>query len=389
LVLDCCHAAGVVEDCAHLEGPALSRLVAAQCERVQRFEAFPGEAPLDQVVQLFAAAASQNALEDQDLACGLFSGVLADVLEYCAGLDVGWHEVIDEVRMRMRPVDREQAPTLGGRHPRRVPFTERESSFYYDDFACAPRSSGLHLEAGALARITADDCFLVRPLGSPVEDAMPLASVTELSPAHALLSLADRTSLLPTAIPLRAVRTTAPLTPPPSRWQQLAGAVALAPALPDDAIDLRWGRINPHGQPEVRLPPRGATIDPDDDLWLALGVRRNRYAYQLFFAVFHLDPDDRLVSLLPAYPQGLLLACDQHFLLASRLAQGLGHSDTLAWRRQHPPGEHSLIILASNRKLAIDAIVRSGREALDDDLSPQLACYALARLQFAVTDSIS
>ncbi|MBZ5710073.1 caspase family protein [Nannocystis pusilla] len=384
LVLDCCHAAGVLEDPSHLDATALCRMVAAQCERIDRFEALPDEAPLEHVVQLLAAAAPENALEDHERACGLFSSALADVLEHCVGSEVAWHEVLDEMRLRMRtrPGGREQSPTLGGRHARRVPFSERESSLNYDDFACTLLRSGIHVEAGALAGITPTDRFAMRALGTPLGAAAPLASVTELGPDHAVLTPDGDSPPLPLGLPLRAVRTMPTRHPPPSRWQQLLDAIALSPRLPPAAFALRWGHID--HDTLTQLPEEGGRIGSDDDLWIAFGTRRSKYAYRLYFAVFHLGPDGRLTPLSPAHPQGLMLPCDHDFLLASRLAHGLAHADTLAWSKGQPPGAHALVVLISDRPIAVDTIARSIHEAFADPLAPPTTLYALARMNFSV-----
>ncbi|MCY1059692.1 caspase family protein [Nannocystis sp. SCPEA4] len=382
LVLDCCHAAGVLEDPSHLDASALCRMVAAQCERIDRFEAWPGEAPLDHVVQLLAAATPQNALEDLERACGLFSSALADVLESCVGSEVAWHEVLGETRLRMRMCrgGHEQAPTLGGRHARRVPFTDRESELHYDDFACTPGSFGIHVEAGALAGINLTDRFALRALGSPLRADAPLAGVTELGRDHTVLTLDGDSPLLPLDGPLRAVRTGATRERPASRWQRLLNAILLSPRLPPEAFDIRWGRVD--HDTLTRLPEQDASIGPDDDLWIAFGTRRSKYAYRVYFAVFHLDPDDRLTTLNPAHPQGLMLPCDHDFLLASRLTQGLAHADTLAWSKKQPPGEHALVVLLSDTPIAVHAIARPIHEA--DLPAPPTALYALARINFFV-----
>lgn len=385
LVLDCCHAAGVLADASYLDEAVLRRVVAAQRARTRGFETVGGDAPLDNVVQLLAAAASQTAVEDLERASGLFSSVLADVLELCAGLEVGWHEVIDEVRLRMRLVDRDQAPTLGGRHRRRVPFTERDSSLHFDDFACAPSGHGVHLAAGALGSIALGDRFALRTLGSPPGDRAATASVSELGPEHAVLALDDGSALQDTAAPLRAVKIgTTSAARPPSRWQRLSDSIALATKLPGYAFDIRWGRVDPDGRAFTRFPEVDVRIGPDDDLWVAFGTRRNEHAFRLFFAVFHLRPDDRLVNLNPGHPQGVLLPSDHHFLLASRFVHGLAREDALEWPKDQPRGEHSLVFLVSNKTIATHAIADSGLETTRGSLTPPNASYALACLPFTV-----
>lgn len=383
LVLDCCHAAGVVEDASHLTEQELRQMIAHQRRAARGLEAL--DTPVDAVVQLLAAAAPQNAVEDLERAHGLFSGALADVLERCVDREVGWHEVVDAVRLRMRPIDRHQAPTLAGRHRRRVPFTERDSALRYDDFACAPVDRHLHLAAGALHGVELGERFVLRALGSPVDAPAPAARVTELGPEHAVLT-PDGPLAPPTdALPLRAVRPApadAPRRPPrPRRW---ADALALAPALPARAFEVRWGRVEAGGRRFVRLPGQGARIAASDDLWIAFGTRRNEHAFALFFALLHVDPDGRLAALAPAHPQGVPLAADRHFLLATALPGGLARADALDWRKGQPAGEHSWALLVSNRRIEVADWVDRGLEVTRGPLAPPTASYALAELRFTV-----
>lgn len=384
-ILDCCCAAGVLEDASHLDEANLQRIIAGQLAQTRGLEALHQVSPLDRVVQLLAAAATQNAVEDLDQGTGLFSGALADVLEHCVGLEVGWHEVLDEVRLRVRRVDREQAPVLGGLHRFRVPFTERDSQLCLHDYACAHSGPNVHLAVGTLVGVAVGDRFSLRRLGSAPAEPAPTSTVTSVGPDHAVMALDDGSRLPDLAAPLRAARVaTTSVGRPRTRWQRLSDALACAPRLPSDAFDIRWGSVDPDGHLFSRLPEQGARLGPDDDLWIAFGTLRNEYAFQLFFSAFHLCPDDRLVDLSPAYPQGLPLQAEHHYALTSRFAHGLAHADALEWPKRQPPGGHALVFLVSTRPIPAETLAERVLEVTLGPPTPSGAVVALARFTFTV-----
>lgn len=384
LLIDACHAAAVPEDPSHMTADELSAVIAAQKRELQ-FETTAAR-PLDVVVQLFAAAAPQNALEDHDRKLSSFTGPLADVLEWCAGRDVGWHEILDEVRLRMRAVDRHQAPTLAGRYPRRRPFSQVDSS-HPEDLACKPLEDAIHLDGGAERGVAVGDRFALRVLGDPVDVAGPTACAVELGPRHALLSLP--VGWTATDLPLRAVKVHAAAAADEHAdaapgLRRLRAACELAPRLSPGALDIRWGIVEPGGRTLVRLPPRGARIGADDPIWLAVGVRRNEHTTEPHFALLHLGPDGRLAALAPAHPQGLALPIGRHHLLASRLASDVPGADALTWPEGQPAGPHALVILASSRPLDVRALTDVGLESTQDRLAPPTDCLGLTLLEFAV-----
>lgn len=362
VILDCCHASGLVEDASHLTDAQLRELVARR-RAVVRGDGLQG------VVQLLAAAPPETAHEDLARREGLFSGVLADVLEQVAGLEVAWREVLDEVRLRMRRVTPHQSPTLVGRHRERVPFTARDSTLRHDDIACGASDDGLRLEAGALQRIAVGQRLRLRALGRPLDRAAPLVDVTAVAPDHAILR-ADGPALAG-APGLRAVRS----APAIRDGQPLVQPDA--PRLPERAHDVRWGRVDAGRY--VRLPARGAVIGRDDDLWIAFGTRRNEVARELYFTVFQLDRDGRRTLLAPAYPQGLALPNDRDFLLATHLP---ARNDRLTWPKGQPPGDYAWLCLISNQPLVVDALEDRGPVTRGARRPP--ARYAEVELRFTV-----
>lgn len=361
-VLDCCHAGGLVEDASHLTDAQLRELVARRRAVVR------GE-HLDDVVQLLAAAPPETALEDLSRREGLFAGVLADVLEQVAGLEVAWHEVLDEVRLRMRRVTPHQSPSFAGRHRARVPFTARDSTLRHDDFACGASDDGLRLEAGALQRIAVGQRLRLRVLGRPLDRAAPLVDVAAVAPAHALLR-ADGPPLA--AVPglravrsARAVRDGQPLLQP------------LDPPLPGLAHDVRWGRVDAGRY--VRLPERGAVVGRDEDLWIAFGARRSEYARELYFTVVQLEPDGRRTLLAPAHPQGVALPVDRDVVLATHLP---ADRDRLTWPKGQPPGDYAWQCLISNQPLVVDAL--ADRRPVTRGAPRPPARYAAVELRFTV-----
>jgi hypothetical protein len=386
LVLDCCHASGVVEDPGHLEANELQRLIEAQARRLSPRGALelapPPEPALDSIVQLAAATTSQTAMEDRDQGVGLFSGHLADVLDHCRGLTVSWRELLAEVRLRVTATEPAQSPVLGG-PSQRIPFTERDAPLRIYDFACRRGGEALYAAAGELDGLAIGDRFRVRRLGSEAADDAPLAVVTEVGLQHARLRLAQ--GVAPDG-PLRIVRTQTNGGLARDGWSLVHAASAAPGSLSPDSYDLRWGRVDDSGRSGPPLPAVAAVLRPDDDIWLAFGTRENRRASRLHFAPFHVDPSGHMRPLCPGWTHGVPLTIGRHHLVASRLAGRLPRADTLAWPKGLSPGEHALVVVVCDGPIFLRTLPAGG---LESGCAVPAPLYALHSIRFTVVPAAS
>lgn len=380
LVLDCCHAAAMVEDPTHLEAWELQQVLAAQAEALERGQetVMRSGSPLGGVVQLAAAAAPQTAMEDHERGIGLFSAELAAVLERCRGREVAWFEVMEAVRDRVRAVYEAQFPVLLG--PRRfAPFTGRDSARRGESFAVRREGEALATDAGKLRGVANGDSFVIHALGeAPAADAA-IVRVTAVGLMDARLQRVDGGALPAGDVPLRMTKL--------ASGRQAGQTSSRELVLPAEVYDIRWGRVDGEGRPASPLADEGASLGGADEVWLTLGVRANRRVSELYFAVFHVDPPGRWRSLCPRHAHGIVLRTDERRLLATRLVHGLGAADELMLPRGASllAGAHCLQILMSADPIDVAAISED-MKAMRGDRPPSL--YAMHRVGFTVPPSV-
>lgn len=274
VILDCCHAAGLIRDPAstsELFGRTWEPAARAQIgERLHaRGGAGPTRPELEVVVRIVASAALERAYEER-LAdgrhIGAFSRALAEVLDETRDLDLSWVDVAHAVHARVQA--RRPGQWIGLEGPRdRVPFALRELRRPIDSHPCHQAADGrVRVAAGWLQGVAVGDRFALQPLGVAGWPGATLATAVaaEVSACEAALQLPARGRL---ALPglARAVRVaaaqpltaTCSLTPQDHRWHALhaaaqAAGVRLEPLDPDHAT--RPATADAHDGPATRGP---------------------------------------------------------------------------------------------------------------------------------------
>lgn len=180
LVLDCCHAAGLVAEPGSLrdaaDSPWHSRLRAALGERLA---ATRGE--LDEVVRLVGCATHEHAYETSDSEggwIGLLSRTLAEVLAETRELALTWADVAAAVHARVREIRPEQWIGLEGPRTRGV-FTRADLSPPFGGYPISATSpTTLEIPAGRLHGVHPGDRFAVVAADGAVLRVSPVTSIT-------------------------------------------------------------------------------------------------------------------------------------------------------------------------------------------------------------------
>lgn len=251
IILDCCHAAGLVLDpeiTSELFGRTWEPVARAQIGGTlasRRSSATHPHPELGAVVRIVASSALERAYEEpygDGGKVGSFSRALAEVLDATAGRDHSWVDVADAVHARVQAVHPAQWTGLEG--PRdRVPFTLQQRprardchSVHQDPPDEYRRPGAIFMSAGWLHGVARGDRFAVQTLGVdgwPGElVAHALAEDIDASRTRLRLELNGRVAL---PGPAQAVRVAAaqPLTATctlahDDRWPALYAAAAAA-----------------------------------------------------------------------------------------------------------------------------------------------------------------
>jgi hypothetical protein len=440
LVLDCCHAtgmvAGLVPTCAttRAHDDRLRRRLAASQSRVRRTGAADGS------VHLLGSGTLDRAYEiDLDgRPIGAFSEALARALD-AASADTAWWDLALQTQARLRELSPyPQWIGLEGPRERRI-FTRLPAPLPLDGFPCTLVDGRLELAAGRLHGHRRGDRFAVsagRRLLATTEIAELRADTATLAPFPAALApelgpgavarcvraagafvldvgrdpdLADRLAPLPASWRVGGGDRTATLQAVDG-WLHLAEAGLRAPVVRvrRDDPDLRdelvrglqrigaWKRISaallrdgwrpPPGELDIRvdaqLPARGP-LELDAGEPVHIELIRDRATWPLYCSVFRVAAD-RTISRLTPHAHGVPIHAGERYVLApSELAPGRGVALEWSSAPADGPRQEWLLFVVSPGPLALHCLETGAsawpraRRGLETIALDDARCHAL------------
>jgi len=189
VVLDCCHAAGIVAGGGEqISGAALEAMRAALGKCVEDARRSGSRRGVDDLVYVVSSASSEIANETKDRhgrPIYAFTDRLVRTLEQVADAPMSWDEVVFAATAQLAPVDAIQRPGVGGRRWRRI--------FGFDDLerrswlGAVTDEQTIELRGGSATTLAVGDRLLVEPLILGAHTAM-VAVVTEVEALRAVLA---------------------------------------------------------------------------------------------------------------------------------------------------------------------------------------------------------
>ncbi|MEZ4428347.1 MAG: caspase family protein [Nannocystaceae bacterium] len=204
VILDCCHAAGMIDTSGDPGEAWREEWNAAMKDKISAhirarspgpLEGPGAPRPIDAVVRLVASSTTERAYQRRGVEApiGLFIDALAAILDETEGRRTSWGEIVAAVQRRVAAEHGDQ--WVGAEGPReRVPFSLETSALPARTFPCGGQGGQLWVDAGRIHGVAPGDLFVVRgpvPEGDHTGAVITEARAVEVGAATTTLELVD------------------------------------------------------------------------------------------------------------------------------------------------------------------------------------------------------